>query len=316
MKIQFGTLEKVDPRDYWKNEARDFTPWLAEEQNIERLSETVGMELEVQGREEKVGSFSADILCKDTITDHYVVIENQLEKTDHTHLGQLITYCSGLNACCFIWIARSFTEEHRAAIDWLNGITDDKFNFFGIEIELYRIGDSQPAPKFTIVSKPNGWSKNVRTQVNNGPLSDTRTLQLEYWTAFKEYIDQQPESPLRSQKPAPQHWTDFAIGSSLFSLSTTVNSRDKQIMVWLYIKGDKAKENFDKLRDQFAEASRLAIDQFISWNRLDNKKNSVVTTSMHADFTDREDWPNQFAGLYQTLIKYYRFFKPHIRTLK
>lgn len=251
MKIQLGTLEKVDPRDYWKNEARDFTPWLAEEPNIEKLGEAVGMELEVRGQEEKVGSFSADILCKDTVTDHYVVVENQLERTDHTHLGQLITYCSGLNACCFIWIARAFTEEHRAAIDWLNSITDDNFNFFGIEIELYRIGDSCPAPKFTVVSKPNGWSKSVRTQVNNGPLSDTKQLQLEYWTAFKEYIDQQKECPLRSQKPAAHHWTDFAIGSSQFSLSTTVNSQDMKISVWLYIKGDNAKDNFDKLCEQW-----------------------------------------------------------------
>lgn len=98
MKTPLGKLEKVELRNYWKDEARDFTPWLAEDDNINLLGETVGMELEVQEKEAKVGTFSADILCKDINTDRCVVIENQLEKTDHDHLGKVITYCSGLDA--------------------------------------------------------------------------------------------------------------------------------------------------------------------------------------------------------------------------
>ncbi|GAI13697.1 unnamed protein product, partial [marine sediment metagenome] len=120
--------------------------------NIEILSETIGIELEVQSQEENVGPFRADILCLDTANNHFVLIENQLEKTDHTHLGQLMTYAAGLDAVTIIWIAQKFTEEHRAALDWLNGITDDTINFFGVVIELYRIGDSVPAPKFNLVS--------------------------------------------------------------------------------------------------------------------------------------------------------------------
>ena len=131
-----GRLTKLELRDFWKSEADDFTPWLAGDENIKLLGETIGLELEVQEQEKNVGPFRADILCLDISNDNYVLIENQLEKTDHTHLGQLMTYASGLDAVSIIWIAQRFTEEHRAALDWLNSITDDKFNFFGVEVEL------------------------------------------------------------------------------------------------------------------------------------------------------------------------------------
>ena len=88
--MKLARLEKVELRNQWKDEAKDFTPWLAEVENIELLGEAIGMELEVIAKEEKVGSFSADILCKDIVTNRNVVIENQLEQTDHSHLGQVI----------------------------------------------------------------------------------------------------------------------------------------------------------------------------------------------------------------------------------
>ncbi len=145
-------LEKLDLRSFWKKEDTDFTPWLAREENIQLLSETIGLELEVKGQEENVGPFRADILCIDTTDNHFVLIENQLERTDHCHLGQLMTYAAGLDVVTVIWIAQRFTEEHRATLDWLNRITDNSINFFGIEIELYRINESVPAPMFNIVS--------------------------------------------------------------------------------------------------------------------------------------------------------------------
>ena len=142
-------------RDLWKHEERDFTPWLAQEDNIALLGETIGIDLEVEAQEKNVGPFRADILCKDTVTNHWVLIENQLTRTDHTHLGQLLTYAAGLNAVSIVWLAERFSEEHRATLDWLNEITDERFNFFGLEVELWRIGKSPIAPKFNIVCKPN-----------------------------------------------------------------------------------------------------------------------------------------------------------------
>src|SRR5258708_3912238 len=137
-----GRLTKVDLREVFATEAGDFTPWLAREENLALLSESIGISLQCEAQEKEVGPFRADILCKDTMTDNWVLIENQIERTDHTHLGQLLTYAAGLQAVTIVWVAQRFTEEHRAALDWLNEHTDEQINFFGLEIELWKIGDS------------------------------------------------------------------------------------------------------------------------------------------------------------------------------
>jgi len=169
-----GRMKKVDVREVWKDEAGGFTPWLVKEDNLALLADTVGIELELEATEKDVGPFRADILCKDTVDGHWVLIENQLEKTDHTHLGQLLTYAAGLKAVTIVWIAKHFTEEHRAALDWLNEITDDRFNFFGLEIELWKIGESPTAPKFNMACKPNEWTKATPPV---GEITETVTLQ-------------------------------------------------------------------------------------------------------------------------------------------
>ena len=156
-----GRLERVNLREAWESEPQDFTPWLAQSENLAVLSETLGMELATEGTEQGVGPFRADILCRDTQDDSLVLIENQLERTDHNHLGQLLTYAAGLQTVTIIWVAATFTDEHRAAVDWLNEITDERFRFFGLEIELWRIGDSVAAPKFNVVAKPNEWTRFV-----------------------------------------------------------------------------------------------------------------------------------------------------------
>ena len=146
---KLGRLERVKLREAWSTEAQDFTPWLAREENLAILSETLEVELQPEAQEKSVGPFRADILCRNADDGGtWVLIENQLERTDHLHLGQLLTYAAGLNAVTICWIAASFTDEHRAALDWLNEITDERFHFFGLEVELWRIGDSEPAPKF------------------------------------------------------------------------------------------------------------------------------------------------------------------------
>jgi len=142
-----GRLQRIDLREVWSSESSGFTPWLAESENLNLLGDTVGIELEFEAREKDVGNFRADILCKDSLSGDCVLIENQLEKTDHTHLGQLLTYATGLEAKTIIWVAEKFTEEHRAVLDWLNEIADGRCNFFGLEIELWQIGDSPHAPR-------------------------------------------------------------------------------------------------------------------------------------------------------------------------
>lgn len=159
--IELGTLKEIkDLREVWPHEAHDFTPWLAK--NIDVLSETVGIDILIDETESSVGDFNVDIFATDADTGKKVIIENQLEETDHDHLGKLITYASGKSADLVIWLVRKARPEHRAAIEWLNNHTDERIGFILCEIKLFKIGDSEPAPKFEIIEQPNDWVKEMR----------------------------------------------------------------------------------------------------------------------------------------------------------
>ncbi len=226
---RLGRLDRVDLREIWTSESADFTPWLAETDNLVILGDTIGLELELESQETKVGPFRADILCRDTGTNAWVLIENQLERTDHCHLGQLLTYAAGLKAVTVVWIAERFTEEHRAALDWLNEITDEKFAFFGLEIELWQIASSPVAPKFNVVCKPNDWSKTI-SEAAEGEITETKLLQQEYWASLRDLLLER-KSIVKPQKPRPQHWTNFAVGRSFFGIHATVNT----VKNWLQV---------------------------------------------------------------------------------
>jgi hypothetical protein len=311
-----GKLKKIDLRNIWETEAGDFTPWLAQEENIRLLGDTIGLDLEVEAQEKEVGPFRADILCKDTGTNRWVLIENQLERTDHTHLGQLLTYAAGLNAVTIVWIAAKMTEEHRATLDWLNEITESQFNFFGLEIELWRIGDSPVAPKFNMVCKPNDWVKTVTeatARIESKNLSETKKLQLEYWTSFKDYVLGKSDI-LKPQKPLPQHWTNMAIGRSYFHLTAAVDTWDKKISVILVMSGPNAKPHYYLL-----ERNKEQIEQELGlvpeWRELPDNKESHITIRRNIDPTDRASWPEQHKWLMDGLEKFHSVLGPRIKQL-
>ena len=313
--MNIGKLEKVDLRGYWNNEATDFTPWLAKEDNIKQLGDAIGIELEVVGQEQNVGPFRADILCTDQ-ENHYVLIENQLEITDHKHLGQILTYAAGLNAVSIIWIASQFTDEHRAAIDWLNRITDSDFNFFAIEIQLLKIGDSAAAPLFNIVAKPNDWAKRTKASSSNQPsdLSETKAAQLQYWTEYRDYMKSH-NAKFNTQKALPQHWTNVGIGVSNIWISATVNSLKKNISIDLNV-NFPTKDNFDALKAKYEESAKEAISPDLVWDRLDDKKVSIISLETHFDFKDISTRPEQFAWFKEYIEKYLAFFKPKVKGMK
>lgn len=312
--MKIGKLKKVDLRQLWKGEASDFTPWLAKEENIESLSELIGIELEVITEEKSVGPFRADILCKSTIDDSYVLVENQLEKTDHNHLGQLMTYAAGLEAVTIIWISKKFTEEHRAALDWLNRITDEEIKFFGIEVEAYQIGDSMPAPMFQMVSKPNDWTKAIHSIKRQGTLTGAKTINLEYWTELKEYFEAKG-TKIKSQKPSPQHWTNFAIGKSDYHMAAVHSVRDKFIRVEFLINGNDSKEKFDELKEKYELDSYDKIDNQLIWDKLEERKVSWVYIQKDVDVNNKSDWPNQFQWILNNLEKMDDFFRPKLKTI-
>lgn len=312
MEKEFGTIEKVELRKLWKDEPRDFTPWLAD--NIDILSEILNMNLEVLEEEKNIGSYNADILCEDTEENRTVIIENQLEKTDHNHLGQLLTYAAGVDAFMVIWISKKFNDEHRAALDWLNENTDDGINLFGIEIELIKIEDSNPAPNFKIVSEPNNWTKTIRKSVKSSKLTETKLLQKEYWESLKNLLEN-TNSVIKPRKPRPQHWTNFAIGSSKFHLSATANTRDNKITVELNIDTSISNERFNKLKQDYEESAKEEINQDLIWRKLPDKKSSYIVLEKHVDIYDKDNWDEQQRWLKENLEKFYNFFKPKIKNL-
>lgn len=318
--MKLGRLEKVDLRDVWTSEATSFTPWLAREENLRLLGETIGIELELESQEKQVGPFRADILCKDTATDNWVLIENQLERTDHTHLGQLITYAAGLHAVTVVWIAQRFTEEHRAALDWLNERTDEKINVFGLEIELWRIGGSDIAPKFNVISQPNDWTRTVQQAALSGEVTEHKQLQQRFWTGFAEHMDEQ-HSPLRCTKPSPRHWMTLSLGRSGFSLSAVVsswnsvtNAKGPEIRAELVLSRDTSKRDFAALESRKAEfEGQLGFP--LIWHNPADKTMCRIFTRKDADFTDEAQWAGQFAWLKEKLETLHRVFAPVVRSL-
>jgi hypothetical protein len=312
--IEFGKLEKVELRKGWSSESSDFTPWLAENENLNILGKAIGMDdLELIAQEKNVGPFRADIVCRDIADNSLVLIENQLEKTDHTHLGQLLTYAAGLNAVTIIWISAQYTEEHRAALDWLNEITDEKFNFFGLEVELWKIGNSHPAPKFNIISKPNNWTRTIR-KTSKGEITETKQLQLEYWTEFKRYVEEKSKF-IKPHKANPCHWITATIGRSHFHLVVIVNIKEKIIASYLSITGPHAKAHFNLLREN-SENIEKEFGEPLIWRELpDNKESQVKISFPDNDPSDKSQWSMQHRLLCETLEKFHRVFSKRIKDL-
>ncbi|MEJ7591282.1 MAG: DUF4268 domain-containing protein [Planctomycetaceae bacterium] len=262
-----------------------------------------------------LGPYRADIVCKDTTDGSLVLIENQLEKTDHTHLGQLMTYAAGLDAVTIVWIAERFTEEHRAALDWLNEITSEKVSFFGLEIELWRIGNSPIAPKFNVVSKPNDWTKGgggggAGTVV----ITETKQLQLEYWRAFREVLAER-KSRLKPQKAYPQHWINVSIGRANFHMSAIVHIAEERIAVELYIQGPDAKRHFKRLEEDKAEIEQK-IGQQLDWRELPEREASrILQMRPNSSIKITELWPAQHNWIAESLEKFNSAFRSRIQDL-
>ena len=250
---KLSKLKKVPLRDVWQNEAADFTKWLAREENLSMLGDAIGIDLEPIETESSVGSFSADIYAK-TADDRKVIVENQLEDSDHDHLGKIITYASGKDARVIVWIVARARPEHAQAVEWLNAHTDEDIGLFLIEMELWKIGGSDPAPKFSVVERPNDWGKAMK---GYEVLSPTKQVQLDYWQAFHDQTssDEAFMRVLRPQMPHPQNWSDLAIGSSLCHINLTADTQKGRISCGIYI--DEDRELYEKVKarqNDFAEA--------------------------------------------------------------
>lgn len=306
---KLSKLEEIeDLRTVWPHEAQDFTPWLAKEENIEILSDAIGIDISINETESSVGDFSLDVLASEVGTDKKIIIENQLEDTNHDHLGKLITYASGKSANIIIWLVKHAREEHKAAIEWLNNPTDDEIGFFLCEIKLYRIGNSDPAVKFEVVEKPNDWTKEIKKKNN---INETQQQRYDYWVAFQNHAFQDKEFSRNFSRRSPSfdHWMNYSIGSSKYLISVGQLHSRNEITVEFNINEDK-----ELFRSLFAnkESIEKECELNFEWKELPEKKASRIITKCNVDFKDKAQWNNQFEWTMNAMLKIKKVFKKYI----
>jgi hypothetical protein len=313
MDADLGNLKRVNLRKKWPDEALDFTPWLARDENIEKLSLALGLELQVENIEVSVGPYSADILAKDVGSDRYVVIENQLKKTNHDHLGKLITYGSVLDASANVWITSEFTEEHKKALDWLNDHTSDEISFYGVILELWQIDDSKPAVRFNVISKPADIIRQTAITKASENLTETKKLQLEFWTKFREKLSKRKEIP-SVQSARPQYWFDVSLGRSGIHLSNTANTFDNKIGVRVYISNKVASVALPQLL-QMKEEIEAEIGEKLEWDPNPENLDKTIGLKRDADLTKQESWGEYLDWLTDMTIKFRKTFSNRVKSL-
>jgi hypothetical protein len=318
--VDLGRLEKISLRQAWPDEAQNFTPWLAEDANLSLLGETIGIQLEVEAVEKQVGPFCADILAKEMGTERWVLIENQIEPTDHRHLGQLLTYAAGLDARTIIWIAESFREEHRAAIDFLNRATTEEFAFFGVQVELFRIGQSSPAPSFSLVGKPNNWSKRAQAakQVAQGELSPTQQLNREFWSQLiNKSVATYPALGVRSPyKSSWQAAERLFSNSQLYVDANAAFTATGRLRVEVYLGGRLAKAAFRHLLSE-KQAIEDLFGAPLDWEELPQGQDSRIAFYMSGEQKKehKQNWSAQQSWILENLPKLAVLFRSRLANL-
>lgn len=307
MKPQLGKLTRItDLRSVWKDEAKDFTPWLAKEENIAILSEAIGIDITVEEQESSVGKFSLDIFAKETGGERRIIIENQLEETNHDHLGKTITYAAGKDAQVIVWIVKNARQEHTKAIEWLNNHTDDDVAFFLIEIQLWSVNGSEPAPYFNIVEQPNDWARLLKRQTSE--MTSTQVLRLEYWSALRDYAFSKDwfRKEFSPRKPSTDHWYSLATGIGGTVISFLLQSSRNELDVEFNIVDNK--EMYRRFAEHKKEINDMVSHNLV-WHELPKKKSSkIIITQNKVNFNNRDDWESQFEWLMEYAVKMKKAF--------
>lgn len=285
--MNIGRLKEVDVRDLWQHEQYDFSEWLSKEENIEYLNDILCLNLTEVTKEVYVGPYRCDLVAQDETTGTKVIIENQLEATNHDHLGKIITYASGLDAKVVVWIVKEAKEEHKSAIEWLNNNTINDIGFFLIEIHAYKIGDSEPAPKFEVVEKPNDFIKRSKSTFDDDELNKSQSERLIFWEQFNEHVISKGK-PFSVRKPTTRHWYNVAMGTTEAHMCVSLINTDNTIVIETYISDNKTL--FDQLYENKDEIEKEFGSELV-WDRLDGKKASRIKHYIPGlDFDDHSNY--------------------------
>lgn len=306
--IPLGRLKEVDIRELWAHEQYNFSNWLAKEENIDLLNDTVGLTLTDIDKEVYVGYYRCDLVAVDETTGVKIIIENQLDTTDHDHLGKVITYASGLDANVIIWIVKEAREEHKSAIEWLNNNMAKEISFFLLEIKAYKIGDSLPAPMFKVVEKPNDFIKSNKS-TKDGDMSKAQAERLNFWMEFNRVITESGR-PFNVRKATTDHWYDVAIGTSEAHISITLVNKDGSIGVELYVRDNK--DLFDHIFEHKDEIeSKLGFS--MHWERLDDKKASRIKSYIPGlNFNKQGNYSELMNQVIERVVKIRDVFKGYL----
>lgn len=321
---ELGRLERVSRiRSIWPGEEAAFTPWLATEANLELLSQAIGFGsegLELVATEVPLpgSGYHADVLCRETGggDDAFVLVENQFGTSDHGHLGKLLTYASGLKARTVVLIGEVIRPEHRAALDWLNTISTEGCRFFAVEIELWRIGDSLPAPRFNVVVQPNDWTRKAaeaRKASEEGELSASRQMLLDYWTAFAAVLAGNTRR-VRPVRPQVQNWLVHSLGKTGATLNASWNRRDNWVRAEVYLTGRTARTYFAALLVERA-AIEADFGAPLVWYDAAASDRRIYVQRGFADVSDRTSWPDQHVWLADRFDALHRAFHDRARRL-
>jgi hypothetical protein len=291
---EVGRLEVVNVREIWHNEARDFTPWLLN--NADYLAEVLGVDIEMERAEHPVGGFSLDLIGRDLTNDAVLIVENQLDSTDHSHLGQLVTYAAGTGASTIVWIATSFRDEHRQAVDWLNQSTREDVRIFGLELHAVRIGTSPAAPMLRVAAQPNDWQKQVRSASEASRVGPKGALYIQFWTRYLERMREEHPDWSRARKPPSDNWMAFPSPLSGTSLNTAFG-RGQRLRHELYIDTGYKERNEEIYQNLLSQQQVLeaAYGGPLSWYEwpeyracsvADYRDGDVTHTSLHDEYID------------------------------
>jgi hypothetical protein len=310
MPDSLGMLTVVDPRTQWPSEARDFTPWLAT--NISALSDAIGVELHVEKVEVAVGPYSADILASEP-NGQFVVIENQLGRTDHDHLGKLLTYAAALNATSVVWIATEFTEQHLKALEWLNENSSSDLSLYAVQLTLWKIDQSRPAVRFNVLNKPPGTARRAAVVSATEELSDAGQLQLEFWIKFRERLVQ--TGVLSSAAtPRPRYSFPVPLGRTGVLLLNFVDTWAQRIGVRVYISGRWAPSGLEVLEREKASIEQ-EIGVSLKWNPNPDRQDKVIVLDRDVDLTDKGQWDEYVEWMVDMTRKFRAAFMPRVRQI-
>jgi hypothetical protein len=308
--IALGTFEQVHLREAWPTEDGNFTPWLAQAEIIPLLGKALNLELEVEAVEHWVGSFRADILARAIDeTDHRVIIENQFGRTDHGHLGQILTYLAGIEgAKTVVWIAETIQSDHRAAIDWLNTNTTEQFSFFAIEIGLWRIGDSPPAPRFNVIASPNDWTKITRS---TDDLLPKHRIRWAYWESFAKFLRTKDHPIFSIGRPIKNRLYRFSSGETGFNIVALISIQKRHAMVGLSTPSSPDKSAYRALHSQ-KDAIEAEFGEPLDWQE---RPGLIAVYRRSTDPADKTKYQDLHIWMFDRMERFQVTFVPRVKFL-